>query len=64
MTYKVIFASCLQMGSSCGVMVNVLDCDIVVKKLGLQSRDYIYFQTHTLGFVFFGLVLLHAYQPL
>ena len=30
------------------VVVNVLDCDIVVTEFVLQSSHYVYFQTHNL----------------
>ena len=33
----------------CRVMVNVLDCDIVVSEFELQQRYYNYFRTNTLG---------------
>ena len=36
-------------GVSCGVMVKVLDCRIVVCKFELQLCYYIHFQTNTLG---------------
>ena len=33
----------------CGVMVNVLDCGIVVREFELQSCYYVHFQTNPLG---------------
>ena len=35
-------------GCSCGVMVKSMDCKIVVNKLELQTRYYVYFLTDTL----------------
>ena len=36
-------------GSPCGVLANVLDCDIIVSEIELQSCYYIRFQTNTVG---------------
>ena len=58
-------------GSLRGVVVNVLDHDIVVSEFKLQSQYYVYFQTNTLGKAYPtiirpGMVWLDfmAYQPL
>ena len=32
-----------------GVMVNVLDCEIVVREFELQSHYYVHFRANTLG---------------
>ena len=32
-----------------GVMVNAMDCRIVVSEFELQSRNYVHFWTNTLG---------------
>ena len=31
-----------------GVILAVLDCDIVIKEFELQSRNYVHFRTYTL----------------
>ena len=33
----------------CGVVINVLDSDIVVSEFELQSRYYVHFRTNTHG---------------
>ena len=38
----------LGLGSPCGVMANVLDCEIVVSGFELQSYHYVHFQTSTI----------------
>ena len=38
-----------QKGVSCGVMVKVMDCRIVVSESVLQSRYYVHFRANTLG---------------
>ena len=35
--------------SLCGVLANVLDCDILVSEFELPSRYYVHFQINTLG---------------
>ena len=35
--------------TTCGVMVKVMECGIVVREFILQSRYYIHFQANTLG---------------
>ena len=35
-------------GSSCSVVANMLECDIIVNRSELQSQYYIHFQTNTL----------------
>ena len=47
--YSSLSLSIKEERSSCGVVANVLDCDIVVSEFELQSRYYIPFQTNTLG---------------
>ena len=36
-------------GRSRGIMVNALDCGIVVRESELQSCDYVHFWTNTIG---------------
>ena len=36
------------LGSLCGVMAKVLDCDIIVSGFELQSRYCVHFRTNTL----------------
>ena len=36
-------------GSPYGIMVNMLDCNILVSEFEPQSHFYAYFQTNTLG---------------
>ena len=35
-------------GNPRGVVVNMLDCDIVVSEFELQSHSYVHFRTNTL----------------
>ena len=35
--------------SSCSIVVNILNCDIVVSEFELHSRYYVHFRTNTLG---------------
>ena len=35
-------------GSACGIVVNMLDCDIIVSKFELKLHYYIHFQPNTL----------------
>ena len=44
-------------GNLYGVVVNVLDCNIVVSEFELQSHCYIHFQINTLGKVMNSLIL-------
>ena len=32
----------------CGVVANVLDCDIIISEIELQSHYYVHFQTNIL----------------
>ena len=36
-------------GCPCGVMVKVMDCEIVAREFELQSRYYVHFRTNTPG---------------
>ena len=36
-------------GCPCGVMVEAMDCGIVVREFVLQSRYYVHFRANTLG---------------
>ena len=36
-------------GSPCGVVANVLDCDIIVSKFEQKSYYFVHFRTNTLG---------------
>ena len=44
-----ITAQIYTVGCPRGVMVKAMDCGIVVRKFGLQSRYYVHFRANTLG---------------
>ena len=40
---------CVLSGSLYGIVVDILECNMVVSEFELQPRYYVYFQTNTLG---------------
>ena len=47
--YIFIFLLTQWMGCLCGIVANILDCDIGINEFKLQSPYYIHFQGNTLG---------------
>ena len=50
---KYVFTPRQDRGSFCGVVANVLHCDIEENEFELQSHYYIHFRIYTLGKVWF-----------